>query len=289
MTEKAKPGQYLKYEREKRGISVEEIAHVLNLPVSTIVNLEKDDYEELPELVYVRGYIRAYCTFLDVDYEPVLGLNPDMAVARGEPLSESTSADAVVNERVQQLTRIWGSIVVFIAIAALVFIWWEENMMKLGTQTDAANAPAAGAVQQGGAEPAEPEEWSDGAEAIGRLQDEVEQQAGRDAAENAQAPEDGAEPPPPAEEMEYVSMTITANMRSWVLIHDGDRNKVIHRIVPVGYENHFDSLLLPMYFALGDARGIRLWFDGAEYNLAPHINNFNNTAFFHLEEIPEQE
>ena len=286
MTENAKPGQYLSYEREKRGISVEEVAHALNLPLSTVVNLEKDAYEELPELVYVRGYIRAYCTFLDVDYEPVLGLNPDMAVTRGEPLSENPSADAVINERVQQLTRIWGSIVVFIAIAGLVFIWWNENMLQLGSQTGPESGHT-GALQE---EFAEPEEWSDGSEAIGRLQDEVEQQAGRGGDEESQAQgENAGEPSAPVRETHHVSMTISAGMRSWVLIHDGDRNKVIHRIVPVGYENHFDSLLLPMYFALGDARGIRLWFDGAEYNLAPHVNNFNNTAFFHLEKIPGQE
>ncbi len=70
--ESMQPGAYLALEREKRGISIDQIASKLNLRVQVLSYLEADLYEQLPEPVFVKGYIRAYCKYL--------GLKPDEVV-----------------------------------------------------------------------------------------------------------------------------------------------------------------------------------------------------------------
>ena len=61
------PGEYLKRERELRGVSLQEISEKLRLSVRRLERLEKDDYERLPHPTYVRGFIRSYCRELGLD------------------------------------------------------------------------------------------------------------------------------------------------------------------------------------------------------------------------------
>lgn len=67
-------GSYLRGLREKRGVSVGEIARLTRVPHRCVEALEADDFARLPPPVFTRGFIRAYCQVLG---EPV-----DDALAR---------------------------------------------------------------------------------------------------------------------------------------------------------------------------------------------------------------
>ena len=62
-----KPGQILKAEREKLGLSIKEVATQLNLQMDMINALESDDTQRLPAPTYVRGYIRSYAKIVNLD------------------------------------------------------------------------------------------------------------------------------------------------------------------------------------------------------------------------------
>src|SRR5262245_39067010 len=66
-------GAYLRQLREARGVSLEEIARMTRVTHSYLVALEADDFALLPEPVFTRGFIRAYCQ--------TLGESPDQALA----------------------------------------------------------------------------------------------------------------------------------------------------------------------------------------------------------------
>lgn len=66
-------GAYLRQLREARGVSLEEIARTTRVTPSYLVALEADDFASLPEPVFTRGFIRAYCQ--------ALGELPDQALA----------------------------------------------------------------------------------------------------------------------------------------------------------------------------------------------------------------
>lgn len=65
-------GQTLKACRVENKLKVEQIASQLNLPKHTIEQIENDNYEDLPELAYVRGYIVSYCRLLKLDSDEIL-------------------------------------------------------------------------------------------------------------------------------------------------------------------------------------------------------------------------
>ena len=67
-----KPGMQLARVREKKGYSQEYVAGKLHLRVRIIELLEVDDYDQMPEPVFIKGYLRAYAKLLSVPAEPLL-------------------------------------------------------------------------------------------------------------------------------------------------------------------------------------------------------------------------
>lgn len=78
-----KPGQRLKKARELRGLSVDQVATELRLSRRIVDGIEADDYRELPEPAFVRGYMRRYAQLVK--------LSPDDIATR---FDQSYAADA---------------------------------------------------------------------------------------------------------------------------------------------------------------------------------------------------
>jgi len=131
-SEPEKLGEYLAYQREKNGLSVEEVARKLYLSAHVVRSLEGGLYEKLPEPVYVRGYIRGYCRILSLDPKPLLEMYAQALPQKIDPMLEDLSIISPVNERQQRLTRIWGSVAVVAVLVALMFGWLNENKVLNG-------------------------------------------------------------------------------------------------------------------------------------------------------------
>lgn len=57
-------GQRLKQQREQQGLSIEQVAQQLKMLPRMIEDIEAENYQALPELVFIKGYIRLYAQFL---------------------------------------------------------------------------------------------------------------------------------------------------------------------------------------------------------------------------------
>lgn len=83
------PGEYLKREREIRGVTLAQVFEATRVPLKNLKALEADDFESMPHPTFVKGYIKAYCK--------VLGLDETDAVLRYEIyLREKTEKTDVV-------------------------------------------------------------------------------------------------------------------------------------------------------------------------------------------------
>lgn len=61
------PGEYLKRERELRGVSIKDIFEATRVPLKYLEALEADNYEALPHITFVKGYIKSYAKCLGLD------------------------------------------------------------------------------------------------------------------------------------------------------------------------------------------------------------------------------
>jgi len=61
------PGIILRRARLERGIDLDELSHITRISLTTLNNLERDNFDELPAEVFVRGFLRNVARELKVD------------------------------------------------------------------------------------------------------------------------------------------------------------------------------------------------------------------------------
>ena len=71
-------GSYLKSERELRGVTLDELHSKTKIPVRYLEALEKNQFDELPEEVFIRGYIRSVSNVIGAQEDEILSTYMDM-------------------------------------------------------------------------------------------------------------------------------------------------------------------------------------------------------------------
>jgi len=64
-------GQSLKEAREQKGVSLEEVEEVTRIRQKFLQALEEGNYGALPAETYVKGFLRTYAMYLELDPEAV--------------------------------------------------------------------------------------------------------------------------------------------------------------------------------------------------------------------------
>lgn len=120
------PGATLREAREKLGLSVADAADQTKLAPRQIEALEADDYAHLPEMAFVRGFVRSYAKILHLDPQPLLALLPQ-AIASGAAQVTRSSVEVPFPDahspRVQNL--IWLGAALLLAVLVVVFAVWH--------------------------------------------------------------------------------------------------------------------------------------------------------------------
>lgn len=119
-----KPGMQLARVREKKGYSQEYVAGKLHLRVRVIELLEEDNYQQMPEPVFIKGYLRAYAKLLGIPAEPLLATFNSLHTTERKPEKALWQSKRESNKGERAVRWLTG----IIAIAALVAvgIWWQK-------------------------------------------------------------------------------------------------------------------------------------------------------------------
>lgn len=147
-------GERLQRERERRRITLDEIAMATKIGTRALRALEQEEFEKLPGGIFNKGFVRAYARCLGIDEEQAF---TDYLAAAGEPERE----DPLDIERLKKLEanwqpphqalteresgRIpWGTLVLIIVLTAAAIGGWKfYHKRKLGRQSLAIASPAA--------------------------------------------------------------------------------------------------------------------------------------------------
>ncbi|HEV8695042.1 MAG TPA: helix-turn-helix domain-containing protein [Lysobacter sp.] len=109
-------GAALREAREAAGLSIEQVAAQLRMPVRAVANLEADDWSSLGAPVFVRGQLRSYARLLGIDIEPYL---EQTAVASVAP---STLVSHTHTPRYQRFAEHLGRRAIYVAITAAIAV-----------------------------------------------------------------------------------------------------------------------------------------------------------------------
>ena len=66
------PGKFLKKERERRNVSLEEISKFTKIREHHLKAIEEDKYELLPPTLYIKGYLNGYAKYLALDPKDIV-------------------------------------------------------------------------------------------------------------------------------------------------------------------------------------------------------------------------
>lgn len=129
-------GLHLRGLREAKGMSLDDIARSTRVGRGHLEALESDTFGELPAPVFVKGFIRAYCEFLDASPEEALGLYRETT---GELASSQGPLRPLPAPRSWRAGPLTISVVLFVALGASLFA------LRIGLGTPRKDTPASSA------------------------------------------------------------------------------------------------------------------------------------------------
>lgn len=250
-------GGRLRAAREKLGLSIEDASASLKFAPRQIEALESDNYAQLPEMTFVRGFVRSYARLLHIDPEPLLAELPgrsDQNIRSAASIPQQDKLDApfptVYSER--KLNIIWLLAALLVAILLAIGVWvmrgTPTGIDEEQTQTDSSDTVVVQPLQT-----PEPVPIDDIA-----------------------AP--AAEPAPAAavngqvskEQRPRGAIHMTFDADSWVEITDGNGDVQISRINPQGSVLDLNGTA-PFSLVIGEAKNVHLTYKGKPIDLAPYI------------------
>jgi cytoskeletal protein RodZ len=113
-------GERMKRLRERRGVSLRDIADNTKLSVRTLEALERNDISLLPGGIYSRGLVRAYAEQIGADpkatVQEFIARFPDASVTGGSPYARSAEIDTDPPSQVMRRALIVVAILISIAV-----------------------------------------------------------------------------------------------------------------------------------------------------------------------------
>lgn len=147
-------GAELKRIREEKGYKLQDVQQATKIRTRYLEAIEAGDLSPLPGVVYVRGFIKSYCDFLEVDGQEMLdryGLSAEKHDVQAEPVrtahkSRNFGKPVSFNTRLLPQVAIAVAILVALSAAYAVYVNQDDQQQvsneKADVKTDDQQQPA---------------------------------------------------------------------------------------------------------------------------------------------------
>jgi cytoskeleton protein RodZ len=268
-TDASSAGAVLAAAREELNLSIAEVARHLKLSPAQVEALEAGAYDRLPGRVFVRGFLRNYAKLLGIDPEPLLrsieNELPQPAAVEEPPPPPEEVMPTGERSRWPFYAGIAGVIIAALAAYEFGFNSPPPTDNERSVTPDTAMPPADSAA--GPPAPGVPASLEPGGASgvAGVSPGAATIVASTDAAAAAAppAPAESARPPGTHE------LHFQFDQESWVEVRDANDNVIFTRLNRAGSEERVTGAA-PLKLVVGNARGVRLTYDGAAVDLTPH-------------------
>ena len=275
-------GRMLREARERLGLSVADVADQIKFAHRQIEALEADDFRHLPEMPFVRGFVRSYAKILHLDAQVLLAVLPQTETVSTQLEPASVEVPFPVAHSVQRQNMVLLGVALLLAVLVVAFAVWHFTT----PQTSAVVTRAETQVSLHPETPGIP------VQAVSEVASEV---AAAAPAVSAAMPALEVPPPPVSQAVPQVQpekppgassqipvLRLAFDGESWVEIKDKDGNVLSSQINPQGSELRLDGSA-PFSLVIGQAALVRLHYKGKQVDLTPHISSSNAIARLTLE------
>ena len=303
------PGVRLRAARESKGLSVQDAAYALHADARVLSAMEADDFEHLGAPVFVRGHLRNFARYLELDADALVSAYE--ALARPE-VPDLVGARSEV--RVGAGAGPWISVVSWIVVVillALAGIWFYHHPLHrqptapssapvqttAPVQTPAKSdqtitPPASG--QQGddqdaqpsaGAVATTPSETADvtppaSAGAAGAVQQSAPSAGGATRPDDVQTGPPAAASAPPVPPAAEITLDLSLSGDSWVEVYDASGERLYYDLAQQGSTVHVRGPA-PLRVFLGDSQSVDVRVDGKPFDQS-RFQHSDNTARFSI-------
>ncbi len=134
-------GKTLREARERLGLSIADVASQTKIPARQIEALEADDFQHLPEMTFVRGFVRCYAKLVQVDTQPLLAALPQPAAgpAQLKPASVEVPFPRAHAQQLQRLIRL--AVILVVAVPVILYTVWHFTAPPAQPETAQVETP----------------------------------------------------------------------------------------------------------------------------------------------------
>lgn len=269
-------GARLRLAREMRQLTVDDVALALRLGPRQVDALERGNWQGLPGQTFIRGFVRNYARFLQIDPAPLMDQLDDSlgkpADSLNVPAGKPTAMPSGQHRRSRPLI-VAG--LVFVALAVLVYVLLPNDLSVLRERVQGLIDSLAhkGTAPATASPAATPVTTSEPVFPPGATPQQVMNPQAHAPAEMAPAPlaAPGTAPGavPGAAPAENAPLRFVFAGESWVEVRDRDNKVVLSQVGAPGSERAVDGQG-PFSLVIGYAPGVKLFWRGQSVDLAPH-------------------
>ncbi|MGB9094145.1 MAG: RodZ domain-containing protein [Gallionella sp.] len=310
-------GAMLREARNQLGMSIADVAAQTKFAPRQIEALEAEDYANLPETAFLRGFVRSYAKILNLDADTLLAALPQAKSPAPELVPASVDVPFPEDRSAQKNLILLVAALLMAVIVAGFAVWHFttpikhaavekiETPVSLPAEAEVVQAPRV--EERGKVEPPAAEEHrkAEPPAAETRHQSSTEKPAPRKekaaptetvplaksavvATHKSTAIKTGAASGAAATTTIHKGTGKTSSLHlvfdeeSWTEITDGNGQMISSQINPPGSELNIKGEL-PLSLVIGHAAATRLYQDGKPVDLAPHTNSSSEVARLTLE------
>ncbi|TAN77780.1 MAG: DUF4115 domain-containing protein, partial [Gallionella sp.] len=246
----ASPGKMLREARERLGLSVADVAGQIKFAPRQIEALEADDFRNLPEMAFVRGFVRSYARILHLDAQALLAALPQTDAVPAQPIPASVEVPFPDAHSSQRQNRVWLGAALLLAVLVVAFAAWHFTAPPAQPETAQVETPVS--------LPAEIQiiPASRVPEAVVAASSAPQTQPAKPAAQPGTAPQ-------------LAALHLVFDEASWVEIKDKNGKLLPSQINPRGSELRLNGQA-PFSLVIGHAAGVRLYYREKQVDLKPY-------------------
>lgn len=275
-------GRALREARERLGLSIADVASQTKLAPRQIEALEAEDFRHLPEMPFVRGFVRNYAKVLQLDAQPLLAGLPQTNASATPLMPDSVEAPFPSAHSPQRQNLIWLGAALLLSVLVVAFAVWHFTTPP--AKLEAAKVETQ--VSQPDREqviPASPVAEADTIPVAKAAQPVADAPAARTEMPHAMPQTQTVEPAVrPATPTQTATLRLMFGEESWAEIRDKDDRILSSQINAPGSELHLNGHA-PFLLVIGHAASARLYYRGKQVDLTPHISSSSEVARLTLE------